>query len=365
MIKKLSLIFSVILTLALVGLGVYYFFFMPKDGMQNPESKGTIIDTSAEETPKTQISDKEVVGYFVDGSNKVKYYQKENGHVISANTDGSGKKEIDKKDNPGLQYAKWDEKGRWVIFLDAKNMFSTYDYVTGESLTFSPLYRHLDFIKNGKVMYTFRGNGVVDLSTADPSGQGWQKILTLNSDDIHLREIPNTDKLSYTLTPSAFRASSLGVISLTKKDVQSILSDKYGLDVVWSPTGENGIITYSKERGSAEMEMALIDKAGNISKTFNPGTVGEKIVWSKDGKKVYFTKMEVPNTVVLPDDYINGALKDTKESLYMLNIDKKSVSEVYKNLGILDSMYLTLNDSATKLFFINKNDQQLYSIDLK
>jgi len=330
-IKKILIGTSGLLLLALGGVIVYNVFFLSNNDSQA-------------QTPHT-----------------IKFYERDTGNVVQINGDGSGRKVLDDVTMQNLQTVRWAPTSSFVATQN-NGKYSTYNHKTDAGHTFSSKVSNLHFTGN-KVAYTYNTETGVDLSIADPSGGNFQTLVELTSNEISLSSIPTTYKISYTLKPSAYRASSLTVVSSSTQNSETLISDQYGLQVSWSPQGKKALLASASQRGGSEMTFTIIDSSGTVNQTFGTGTVLEKTVW-KDPQTIYFTKPNLSKEVVMPDDYLNGNLGEFRESLYKLDLSSGQVTKLIPDIGAVNSRNLFLNEAGTKLFFINQRDGRLYRISL-
>jgi hypothetical protein len=314
----------------------------------------------------TKITDTPIVNATIDDSNSIKYYALATGQTFEIPAVGGESKIIDDTTLTGLSSVSWAPSAPYVL-TKIQNRVYSYNFAQNKSYAFPIDVTSAQFLSNNKVFYTFQNaGGTVDISVSDADGSNWKKVITLTSNAVFLKPIPFANKISQTLIPSSYRASALRIINLETGEATSVLDEKNGLNVSWAPNGEIGIISYSTERGGGVIALSIIDKAGfELSKIPDIGTLAEKVVWSSDSKTAYFTKPEVTNTKILPDDYYTSNLGEFNESLYKIDIETATVSQLSNNIGSVDSRDLFLNSAGTELFFINRRDNNLYKVPLR
>jgi hypothetical protein len=366
--NKIVLIFTLaVIPLIIIGILVYGYI-----GNRNAEKAA---DTAKDENKPaestriaTKVSDKAIVNATIDTSNSIKYYSLEKGQTFQIPASGGDAKILDETSLAGLTSVEWAPTAPYVLTKIQDRIYS-FNYSTRKSFAFPIDVISAQFLSDNKVFYMFKntaaGSGAADLSISNADGSNWSKIITLASSAVYLEGIPFQNSISQTLIPSSYRASALRIIDISTGEAKSVLEEKNGLNVSWAPNGEIGIISYNIERGGAALGLSIINKAGfEISKIADIGTIAEKIAWSPDSKTAYFTKPEVANTKILPDDYYNSNLGDFNESLYKVDIATATASQLSTNIGSIDSKDLFLNAAGTELFFTNRKDNNLYKVSL-
>lgn len=364
--NKIVLILTLgVIPLVVIGILIY--------GYINARNTEKAADTAkdpnkpAESTrAASKISDKAIVNATIDASNSIKYYSLDKGQTFQIPASGGDAKLLDETSLAGLTAVEWAPTAPYVLTKIQDRVYS-YNFVTKQSYAFPIDVTAARFLSDNRVFYTFQNAaGTVDISVSDPDGSNWAKIITLTSNAVFLKPIPFQNSISQTLIPSSYRASALRIIDVSTGEATSILGEKNGLNVSWAPNGEIGIISYTTERGGSTLGLSIINKAGvEVSKIADIGTIAEKITWSPDSKTAYFTKLEVPNTKILPDDYYTSNLGDFNESLYKIDVATATASQLSSNIGSVDSKDLFLNAAGTELFFTNRKDNNLYKVSLK
>ena len=358
-LKKILIALSGVLIIALGGVIIYNIFFLSEN-----TDDGASVGGNQEEENGSQaqlVSEVKALGPTSLGDNRLKFYEQKSGNVVAINGDGSSREVLDDMSIDGLSDVRWGPSDTWVA-TKADGQYSTSNYKTGQSHTFKSNISNLYFV-GSKVVYTYQTEEGVDLSIADPIGQNFEKLVDLSMDEISLTPLPQTFKISYVLKPTAYRASSLTIVSSTTKKTKTLLTDKFGLQVSWGPKGKKGLISSTAQRGGSEMQFSVIDTGGNVQQTFGTGTVIDKVVW-KDPNTLYFTKPNLSSDVVLPDDYMNGELGEFRESLYKLDLSSGEAEKLIPDIGGVNSTDLVLNEAGNRLFFRNKRDGKLYGIDI-
>ena len=366
-LKKILIIVSIILTIIVTIFIIYFLFFRSGDDNNINSTINSPVEDNNNDKKASILIEDEILDYTISPSNEITYYKKSNGHTYTTNNQGSTPKLISDFNLNNLYKVEWAPSKPFVLInLDSK--FSVYNYIEKKSFPFPNDIFEVGFLSNNKIYYVIKNDiDLYDIVVSNEDGSNKTPIMVMMTDKVLLDSVPLTTNISQILSPpSAFRESPLRIIDTIQKTASSNLEPKYGLNVSWSPTGENGIITYSSEKGGKTMYMSLIDNKGVEQISFKPiGTIAEKITWSRDGNIVYFTQPLVPNNKVMPDDYYDNKVGKFYEALYKIDLTSFKVEILSKNIGLVDSRDLKLSASGKEIFFINKNDNKLYKYSIE
>lgn len=352
---------SISLSVAIALLIAYNLIFLRESPLPSTDRTQ---EEAAYELVAEAISTDQALGLFELSTGSLKYYRSSNGQIVQIDESGENKETIDEFEITGLSSARWDESG--ILSLTQRNgIFTAFNHQTKTPYTFPQEVSNAVFYEGNSIVYTYDDGSNVDLSIINADGSDRGRLISLRSDEIRLHAVPDKGMVTYTLRPSAYRASTLNAVSLTNPEVEPILADKFGLDVVWSPDGNYGVITYTTERGGGRMELALIDSEGNIQETYTLSTVAEKIVWSQNSQAFYVLEPEISRDRVMPDDYYEDKISRFTESLYVVRVDGSDPQLLSENIGSTDASELALNRDETVLFFVNKVDNLVYRLPLQ
>ncbi len=370
--KKVILISSGALTVGIVIVGGIL-IYQSRSGSTTPlfspneQNNTQVISNPNQDTERsaTVLLDETVLNATINAQGDIRYYQKPTGQVYLTDTQGKEPELLDETTLTNITSVEWAPDAP-VVITNVNNRWYTFNYAEQRPETFSENILDLQFLGNSRVFYVFQDDTTIDLSISDTDATNREKVISLSSPEVVLQGIPASTNISQTLPPSAFRPSPLRIIDTQTKEASSVLEEKFGLTVSWAPTGTNGIISYTLERGGSELELALIDNNGFELGSFpNTNTLADKVVWTSDSRIIYYTQPNIEEDKAMPDDYLNGDIGEFTESLYRLNTSSGERTLISSNIGTVDSKNLFLNPSEDRLFFINTRDDKIYFIDLK
>lgn len=390
MLKKLLIISSTLLFLVVITLGVYNLAFKPdssasgnnqtndntnngnsnnnNEGENNPPPSDKIIEFSSEPALGATVA------YDKTG---VKYYHRDTGNVYQALLDGSSRKVVSTAVLKDLIDVKWSPAKDQVItmYKDAsfphQKKFVFFDYSTKKATVLNKNISDLVWLPSGSQIayhYFDADSNTGSISTSLPDGTEWKKVMDLNIRDVVLNEVPEQAKISFHLKPTSYRESSLQTISTLGGDPVTVLNDKFGLGVKWSPDGTKALVAITKERASNKITLGVVDVSENYEfKELNIETTIDKAVWAADSESIYYALPEaIPDESVMPDDYISKNIR-TADTFWRVNMrDRKKDQLTFKDDSkiIYDATNLFLSPKIDKVFFTNRDDGKVYYVKI-
>jgi hypothetical protein len=395
-LKKVLIIIIIILVVALIGLLVYNFLIKPKvittDGNSNGElpsgdvsgNNGTNGDNTSNGTNRNggtnyqqdsrikAISTEAVLSPTINSDKtKVVYFLRSNGNIIETDFTGSTGVVLSETNLENLVTAIWapNKSKAITVFQDNMENVSKYLYNLSDKKS-SPLSKYLSYISwstdSNKIVYQFQNDatGANDISTANPDGSKFSLVLSTRmknlivewpSANIYLRE-----------KPSGLAKSTLYSLSPTSRSLNKIVSDVYGFSVKWSLKGDK--MLYSKTSSKGEnIGIFVASSNGTNEKSAEISTFAEKCVWSQDVRYIFCAvPKNIKEAKVLPDDFYKGTFIGDDE-FYKINVETGEKINILgdENLSMsYDASELFLSPQENYLFFVNKGDGLLYSIEL-
>lgn len=378
--KKIFYLSLTFLVLALIFLGAYNFAF--KNNVNDPAADEEKKQEAKEEkkdsgfAPAESIENpinEEVLG-AVAGEDGIYYYSLDEQSLKKVSFSGKNK-EILMSNLPGVPTrVLWSPKrGKALLLLRQSNGQPLWHFADLSAKTLAPLkpeISHLAWNNLGDrifYQYTDPGTGAQSLNTANPDGSNWKKLADLGTQDFFFASVPQSTAVSFWNRPNALEKTSFETVSIMGENRRTLLSDRFGADYLWSPDGENVLVSVSSQKGGGSIFLDVMNKNGGEYRGLSIPTLVSKAVWSKDGKTVYYALPgSLPATAVLPNDYYAKPLH-TRDMFWKIDLQsgKKTrivdLSEVTKSF---DSADLFLSSDESALFFTDRVTRKLYRIEL-
>jgi hypothetical protein len=389
-LKKLLIILVIIIIIALVGLLVYNFFIKKPEaeefppGRFPPGEEGEVIPPGEEPEEEKElvpepvlkikaISKEAVLAPTLTADEKgVIYYLRSGGIIWQSNFDGSNLSQVSDAILENLVKIIWaSDKDKVIsIFQDSLENISKYFY-TFETDKALPLNKYINYIAwsadNSKIAYQYQNEFTDEnnISTSNPDGSNYSNIIETRMKDLII-EWPKGIEIFIREKPSGLVQSSLYSLNPYTKDLTKIISDIYGFSIKWSLHGSK--LLYSKTSPSGQnITIFAADRTGSNQKSINISTLVEKCTWSQDPRLIFCAiPKNIEDAGMLPDDFYKGTFLADDE-FWKINIETGEKTKALEDNQILetyDATDLFLSPQEDYLFFVNKVNGLLYSIEL-
>jgi len=177
---------------------------------------------------------------------------------------------------------------------------------------------------------------------------------------------PTANTLMLATKGSANSAGYLYSINAKTGTMSTILGNLYGLSVLPNTTG--GLVLYSDLSTRGNLVASLYDIKKDSSQDLPFTTLADKCVWSKQNPSDLFCAVPVSApTATYPDAWYEGTAS-TIDQIIEIDTDTGS-THLVSNLSddanaSIDAEWLALDQKERFLYFVNKNNLSLWSIDL-
>ncbi len=369
--RRIIFILIVVLVLLGIGYGIYRFFVASPGATTTPSPAPTPTTTVPPPTPQpttaagqlTQVTDEAIFDYWLNPGTKTIYYVGEDGKITRLS---SGKKEVvgtQKIDLLSKLSASPD--GAYALLSYGQSPETSFVLFNAGSSTLKALPQGVSAAAfspdGGRIAFLEDKNGGVSLNILDLAHEQVQELTTIQEKDLSLVWVKNTTLLLKT-QPSALADSSVWAIDLTKKTIGRLVGPDYGLIVQWSDDGTLGLKLSTPPR--SEIKLQYVNDAGRVISTFPaPLTLPQKCL-IEQSKIFCAVPAEIPATSLFPDDYFKKKFY-TKDSFYVWREGATSTATSI-NPGVpVDARHLSINKNGDLLYFVNRYDRKLYSLNLK
>lgn len=382
-LRKIYIIIIVLIVL-LAGVISASIYFGRKTTEQTSNQGTEQIQPEQEETESTKntavknISLDPILAPIVD-HRKIKYYSPANSQLYQSNLDGSIPAKISDLVLSNFLKIIWSpDKTKFIYSSEQNDQIKKYLYEIASGQA-KPLNENIQNIAwspdSSKIAYYYYNSQSQEnnISTADPDGANWKNIFKTKIKELII-EWPSQDKISLRTRPSGLAQTVLYLLEPQTGRLTKILDEIYGFTVNWSPKGDKFIYSSTNERGN-RLKLNLFDLASQKTKTIGLSTIPEKCVWSQDNQTIFcaiphnesgYDELPCPADKTLPDDWYKGSFT-TSDDFFKINLQTNE-----KNLLLradqkydFDAEALSLTPAENLLFFLNKKDNLLYSLEIK
>ncbi len=371
-IKKVFIISTILLLVIVVFFGIYVIAFKPEATQKVVENIGSSVDIADVVSEKiTNITSDSVVSAALGPNNDtIQYVDAISGRVWTMTLRGSNKeaRAIEAKGVP--LSVKWSQKGDSAIMQYADKSTYVNNFVTNGQ---NRLRDGMDDVvwanMDGKILYKYydEKNKERSLNIANADGTNWKKIAELPFRETMFAQVPLSIFVAY--WPKAQSSVSTELFTantISEGESKKIFSGVFGADFLFAPDGKTVLIS-SVKSDKKSISLAVMDSNGQNYNDLLVPTFVQKVVWSKDGKSIYYAQpTEIPTSSVLPEDYQNGNFT-TKDTFYKMDITtgkKQRIIDLPEIKDKMDAYNLFLSPMEDTLYFINKEDHLLYRITM-
>ncbi|MBP6889531.1 MAG: hypothetical protein KBC83_01365 [Candidatus Moranbacteria bacterium] len=368
-----------IFCILLIFWGVYNFGFKNNPNVATVSESGTIIkeasplDIFKASTNITPIIQERVLSAATDGRSLF-FYSLDEQAFRQATLNGKDRETL-LSNLPGIPtrivWSPSREKALVHIKLsDNSSLWHTADLTLKTLIPLKPEMTRVVWDNTGsKIFYQYTDpkTGARSLNIASPDGKDWKNITALGTKEFFLAPVPSSVLVSFWQRPGAREKGSLSTVALTGGISQTILSDRFGADFLWSPTGNQVLVSTTDSSHPEKSLLSIMNATGGELRTLeNAVSFIGKATWSKNGHTIYYALPgSLPESTILPNDYYEKNLHsqdsfwriDTKNNKTERLVDLKDLTEAY------DASELFLSSKEDSLYFIERKSQKLYQIE--
>ncbi|MDE2188526.1 MAG: hypothetical protein KGJ35_02240 [Patescibacteria group bacterium] len=219
---------------------------------------------------------------------------------------------------------------------------------------------------SGKQLFTIEnvnGNGVGFISNFD--GSGSKQIFSTPLTQVRAFW-PTTNTVMMATNGTAVSPGFLYEIDAKSGVMSEVFGNINGLSVLPSPNGN--LVAYSDISKSGQLVTSLYNIKTSSSQDLPFTTLADKCVWSKANPLNLYCAVPTPlPQAVYPDNWYQGAISTT-DSIFEIDTDTGTVhpvADLQKEAGAsVDAEWLALDPKEHYLYFVNKKDLSLWSVDL-
>ncbi len=411
MVKNILSVLTIVLAVAILVFGGYYFRgkqeskTVPNQGtglLPSVQNSGT--QNAGAQTQNTiptgsklnKISENQVLDYFADNGKNVFAIQPD-GKVLKIS---DGKTEtLSSNLIAGLTDASFSYDGKMIMAFAGGsssgskiNIFDTAkkDWVLlsniAQSPVWSPASRQIAFLS------PVGGANAVYLVNADNLRPSPVEILRIHAEDLII-SWPNASTIFSSDRPNSSWNSSLWSLNIAKKTLSSVISDRPGLETTWSSSspavglafssnanGQGGKLKLVSQEGKQLQEFSFLtfpSKCAFYNKLIAPASATSSIATTSTPKTSQRPQPQkyaltivcaVPrdrqtlDNAQLPDAYLQKSLF-TSDNFFEISVSTGEIKSVFNDQSKnFDADDVKVFNGA--VFFINRYDKKVYSVEL-
>lgn len=324
----------------------------------------------------TGIIDEETAPYFTKTADpekplfeqvpSVRFVERTNGHIYKMFLDTKVKEKISNSTIPSIYEAFFNNKGDTVIYryLSSENIINSFIATLGapkgEFLPQNISDLSVSADKNKFFYLIENANGVT--GTIGTFGET-KRELVFNSPFTEWLSQWDTKGRIFLTTKSSYDApGSIFILNATNKTISKIFGGVMGLTTLISPNGS--YILYSSYTDTGP-KLGVFDISKHSTKDLEMYGLSEKCVWSSDNTNIYCAVPNVIDGNKYPDVWYQGlvSFNDFFIKMNVLTGERTTIINS-TNEKPVDAINLILNKEEDLLFFTNKKDLTLWSLDI-
>jgi hypothetical protein len=271
------------------------------------------------------------------------------------------------------QSAVWKKDGSSVFIKELRSNNPSFQLLplnpAGPSSPLKGGVRYLiwDELQNN-IIYTYQdSSGAITLNRSLPDGSQWKELTLLPSTPVFIESIPKSPFVAFWKKPANTQIGELRTINLSGGEIKTLFVGKYGANYLWSPSGEKILMSWAPEKNGSRLSLATINKNGGEYTDLNFPTLVEKCVWSGDNSTLYCALPgSLPQGSVMPDAFYDRSFtsNDTFWKIDTKTGKSERIVALEDMVSSYDAVNLLLSPDESSLFFINRKDLKLYSIEM-
>lgn len=368
--QKILYSLIILLVLILAFLGGYLF----NQKNSEPANISGSLERFSENTPSplkqaspklVQISSSKVIAAANGDSDGIFYIEKEGGKVIKTDKDGINRQTVSGAILKNITGALWPPDGSGFIYY-AKSLLKELPYYfslkDGKMSAFSESATSLVFSPDGsKVAYHFWDQGAEEgsISISQPDGSLFKEVIKTRAPALVINW-PKESALSFYERAPADKATDLFLVEIgNNRRLAKILENKTGLDVKWSPSGDNLLYSFFEPGGSLKLILKETDSGRETVLPF--ATFASKCAFAPgDGLLYCGVPIEAPLKPIKPEHLAS------KDKIVSWDKTKNNEEVVLDSVSFEDKQvqFPFLDPLSRSLFFINSFDEKLYRLAL-
>lgn len=297
----------------------------------------------------------------------VRFVERMNGHIYKMFLDTKTKEKISNSTIPSIYEAYFDNTGKTVIYryLSADKTISSFIATLG-ALKGDFLPQNVSDLSESKdktkFFYTVENSTGV-IGNVGTFGSTQKSTVFTSPFTEWLSQWDNNGKVYLTTKPSYSVTGSMFLLDATNKTTSKILGGILGLTTLISPRGS--FVLYSASTATGP-QLGSFDIYKHTTKNLGIYDLPEKCIWSSNNINIYCA---VPNNATgnqYPDSWYQGLISfnDYFAKINTATGEKTIIGNGNNEISV-DGTHLFLSDGEDTLFFINKKDSTLWSLNLK
>jgi len=312
----------------------------------------------------------------------VRYSERATGHIFDANLDSETQRRISNTTVPKLYEVVWNNEGSAFVarylapdqidtiesflgILTFENPTSTEATLEGRFLPTNTI--AVDTSPNGsEVFYLRNTSSEGSRGIIEPIDRPQKTRIVFNSEFKEwLVEWVANSHIAFTTKPSGSVGGHMYLFNTAQETFDRILGDVVGLTT--KVHRDTNRVLFSESEGR-DVELFILNRANSTRESLPNETFADKCVWSVVDTVIVYCA--VPDQIpqgIYPDDWYQGKVS-FNDSIWKINTETLGGELILTPRSYqeppIDAINLFLSSNDSHLFFTNKKDSSLWSLEL-
>lgn len=339
---------------------------------ENPLRGGIVMEEKKEGTVLYRISEAPVIGATLSpNGTHVRYFKQTTGHLFESEFTGANEMRISNITIPAIQNVQWTPSKEYAIlsyYTDGslRRLYTQYSGTSTITSSFLPnnIQEITTSLTDNMIAYTITSPEETTIVTARPNNTGVKTVYSTPIQDLEI-SVPAANRIALKTKSSAYAPGTLYMLNPSSKQLTRVLAEKEGLDVLWSPDGNN-FLTMETVKEGTQVSLRVVSLKDNKVTSLPFATLPEKCVWAPSPKTQTLycaVPSPIPPGTNLPDEWWQGSVS-FDDALWRISLDTNTQEQILPPYQ-LDATNLFLSKDESFVFFTNKKDGSLWSLHLK
>lgn len=365
--RKIALILLIVLLAG--GLGYLIWQFAADQNAEVSVGGDSLTEESRLKNEPKSVSGGSILAYWINKADKAPFYINSAGQVVKI--DNGVAQTVSGQAPKNINSLESSLDGTSVIVgfgYPQSPTFTIFNSINSEwqglpSGTIAASWSPTD---NNRLVYLRENGSLNRLYTYDVNSKKSTEVFKTAQKDLDI-DWATSDLVYLKERATASLNSSLWSLNLKTSVFRRAINEEASLVLKWSSTGQEAIKFSSTNRQNS---LALINNAGiNLGNLGNLLTLPSKCAFNLNRIEIYCAAPDSFRNSILPDDYWKRKIYTT-DNIYVIPLS----SEGHRPLGGALSLFnstteLTIDAdqlevNGDKLYFINRYDNKLYSLDI-
>lgn len=316
-----------------------------------------------------QLTAEAVVGpVFNEKSQKIFYYKKSDGHLVSNNPAGGREETISNLTILNILEVRWspDAKKAIVLYQDGNEVKKFITEATSSpKVAFLPTAATSPvWAGDGKsVWWLAKDNQTYTLVSADVNGKNQRKRGLVTPIPELALSVASPDTVMLVPKTASFFDTPLFLFSLRTLTLNPLFTG-FGLTTLSDPNPKLQHIAYTTTSRTGALDtLHILDLKSGKDTSWPLKTLVAKCIFSADSKLLFCAVPKAPPERDLPEAWFAGKISFS-DSIYKIDLGSGKAEEIFRE-GEYDITSLVVSTNAKKLFFIDKKTGFLYGLSLE